>query len=37
MKVVCKYCGAENDKDPDQYRVECKECGKTTHYYVRRG
>lgn len=34
MTVICKHCGAENQKDEAQYVVKCTECGKETCYLV---
>ena len=36
MKVVCKRCGKENEKEKKEYSCECKHCGYTTYYFVRR-
>jgi len=34
MKVKCKWCRAENEKDESQYVVKCPKCGKETSYLV---
>lgn len=35
--VICKHCGAENQKRDDQYVVKCPKCGKDTSYGVQPG
>ena len=35
MKVICKECGAENEKAPEDYSCICTECGFETYYFVR--
>lgn len=37
MTVICKHCGAENQKEEGQYVVKCTKCGKETTYMVRPG
>lgn len=34
MTVICKWCGAKNEKEQSQYVVICPKCGKKTSYMV---
>jgi len=37
MQVKCKFCGAMNEKAPEQYKVVCGQCKKETTYFVQPG